>query len=136
MHAASIFSDIAANRAGNAARRIRGIIETLVLDGLGDGLIGDTGSDRDTAIVEIDVMDDVEVVYTECMRIVMNSEMFLIPVAAVLNILRPVSLTPVLMAPDHLMGLANIRGQIFCMIDPGKALRLPHARKEKTTVAS
>ncbi|MDX8387805.1 MAG: chemotaxis protein CheW [Ghiorsea sp.] len=70
--------------------------------------------------------------FTEYMRVVMNSETFLVPVDRVLSILRPVSLTKVPMAPDHLMGVANIRGQVFCVIDPGKTLRLPQKRKEKT----
>ncbi len=71
--------------------------------------------------------EDVAVI--DYMRIMMNSEMFLIPVKAVLGIMRPIKLTPVPMAPDHLMGVANIRGQIFCIVDPGKALRLKNARQ-------
>ena len=65
MHAAGIFGHVATNGAGNAARGVRCIIETLMLDGLGDGLIGDTGSGRDTAIVEIDVEDGVELVHRQ-----------------------------------------------------------------------
>jgi len=79
-----------------------------------------------------DVISEAEAGMTEYMRVVMNSETFLVPVESVLSILRPVPLTPVPMAPDHLMGVANIRGQVFCMIDPGKTLRLQHKRKEKT----
>jgi len=71
--------------------------------------------------------EDVAVV--DYMRIMMNGEMFLIPVKSVLSIIRPTLLSPVPMAPDHLMGVANIRGQIFCIVDPGKALGLKHARK-------
>lgn len=67
--------------------------------------------------------------YVEYMRVVLNGSTFLVPVAEVLGVLRPVSLTPVPMAPDHLMGVANIRGQIYCIIDPGKILHLSHARK-------
>jgi len=79
-----------------------------------------------------DAINEGETSFTEYMRVIMNSETFLVPVDAVLSVLRPVPLTPVPMAPDHLMGVANIKGQVFCMIDPGKTLRLQHKRKEKT----
>lgn len=69
----------------------------------------------------------------EYMRVVLNSEMFLVPVASVLSVIRPLSLTPVPMAPDHLLGVTNARGQIFCIIDPGKTLRLPHKLKAETS---
>ncbi len=82
---------------------------------------------------EAEQLSETEKVLTEYMRIVINSETYLIPVSAVLSILRPVTLTPVLMAPAHLMGLANIRGQIFCVVDPGKALGLPHKREKRTS---
>ena len=80
-------------------------------------------------------MPEAEVVYVEHMRIMMNQEVFLIPLKSVLSIIRPTTLTPVLMAPAHLMGLANIRGQIFCLVDPGKALGLSKSRNEKSTGA-
>lgn len=70
--------------------------------------------------------------YDEYMRVVLNGQTFLIAVSAVLSVLRPVPLTHVPMAPDHLMGVANIRGQVFCLIDPGKVLRIPDKRKEAT----
>ena len=80
-----------------------------------------------------DAISEGEANFTEYMRVVMNSETFLVPVNRVLSILRPVRLTPVPMAPDHLLGVANIRGQVFCVIDPGKTLRLPHKRKDEST---
>jgi len=82
-----------------------------------------------------DVISEAEEGVTEYMRVIMNSDVFLIPVEAVLSVLRPVPLTPVPMAPDHLMGVANIRGQVFCVIDPGKVLRLKHKRKEQTSTS-
>ena len=82
-----------------------------------------------------DAIAEGEADFTEYMRVVMNSETFLVPVDRVLSILRPVRLTKVPMAPDHLMGVANIRGQVFCVIDPGKTLRLPKKRKEQTNTS-
>lgn len=68
----------------------------------------------------------------ELMKILMNGEIFLLPVEDVAEILRPVEVTPVPMAPDHMLGVANIRGQIVCIIDPGKVLHLKQKRGEQT----
>jgi len=69
---------------------------------------------------------------TEYMRVVMNGEIFLVAVDSVLSVLRPAPLTPVPMAPDHIMGVSNVRGQVFCIVDPGKILNLEAKRKEET----
>jgi len=41
------------------------------------------------------------------------------------EILRPKTLTQVPMGPEHLIGLANIHGQIVCIIDAGGVTSLP-----------
>ncbi|MDQ7001726.1 MAG: chemotaxis protein CheW, partial [Ghiorsea sp.] len=51
------------------------------------------------------------------------------------SVIRPLSLTPVPMAPDHLLGVTNARGQIFCIIDPGKTLRLPHKLEAESSAS-
>lgn len=71
----------------------------------------------------------------ELMMASMNGKAFLLAVQDVREILRPVDLTSVPMAPDHILGVANIRGQIVCIIDPGKVLHLKQAltpRSEST----
>lgn len=68
----------------------------------------------------------------ELMRVSMNGEEFLIPVNEVSEILRPVSITPVPMAPDHVMGVANIHGQVVCIVDPGKVFHLKEERKAQS----
>ncbi len=80
-----------------------------------------------------DAINENKIAHTEYMRVVMNGEVSLVPVSAVLSVVRPVALTPVPMAPDHLIGLANIRGQIFCIINPGKVLKLSGKLKEKSS---
>ena len=60
MNAAGILGDIAADGAGDLARRIGRIVETLVLDRVGDAQVGDTGLRHDTAVVEIDFQNTVE----------------------------------------------------------------------------
>ncbi|MCF6208716.1 MAG: chemotaxis protein CheW, partial [Ghiorsea sp.] len=71
----------------------------------------------------------------EYMRVVLNGETFLVPVASVLSVIRPQLLTPVPMAPDHLLGVTNARGQIFCIVDPGKTLRLPQKLQAETSAS-
>ena len=68
----------------------------------------------------------------ELMKVSMNGETFLLSVKDVGEILRPITLTPVPMAPDHMLGVANIRGQIVCIVDPGKVLHLNHDRAPKS----
>jgi len=58
-----------------------------------------------------------------------------VPVTSVLSVIRPLLLTPVPMAPDHLVGVTNARGQIYCIIDPGKTLRLPHKMQAETSAS-
>jgi len=69
---------------------------------------------------------------TELMKVSMNGEVFLLPVEDVAEILRPMEVTPVPMAPDHMLGVANIHGQVVCIIDPGKVFHLKEARKEQS----
>ncbi|HXH72251.1 MAG TPA: chemotaxis protein CheW [Mariprofundaceae bacterium] len=56
----------------------------------------------------------------------------LVRVAETREVIRPLPLTPVPMGPDHLLGLANVRGQIVCVIDPGKISSLPDVNREIT----
>ncbi|MDT8376276.1 MAG: chemotaxis protein CheW [Mariprofundaceae bacterium] len=71
----------------------------------------------------------------ELMKVAMNGEVYLVPVQDVAEILRPLKLTPVPMAPDHLLGVTNIRGQIVCIVDPGKVLHLKSERGALTAAS-
>jgi len=66
-----------------------------------------------------------EVEYVDVLQIRMGGKDFLLAVPDVSEIVRPIVLTPVPMAPDHLLGIGNIHGQIVCVIEPGKILNLP-----------
>jgi len=79
-----------------------------------------------------DAINEDKAPHAEYMRVAMNGAVFLVAVEAVSNVVRPTIITPVPMAPDHLIGVANIRGQVFCIIDAGKILKLPEAVQEKT----
>ena len=80
-----------------------------------------------------DALNEDKVPHSEFMRVSMNGATFALPVDDVLSVVRPAVITPVPMAPDHLLGVTNVRGQIFCMIDPGKVLKLEQGIKDKTT---
>ncbi len=79
-----------------------------------------------------DAINEEKIPHTEYMHVMMAGKTFLVPVSAVTHVVRPVPLTPVPMAPDHLIGLGNIRGQIFCIINPCKILKLSEGAGEKT----
>ena len=65
MHAARILGDIAADGAGDLARRVGRVIKAGLLDRLGQRQVGDPGLGHDAAIVVIDVEDAVELGHAE-----------------------------------------------------------------------
>jgi chemotaxis signal transduction protein len=69
-----------------------------------------------------------EVPMEDILLIRMGERPFLVRAHDVTEIVRPMALTPVPMAPDHLLGLANIHGQIVCIIDPCTVLHLASDR--------
>jgi len=62
--------------------------------------------------------------YVELMQLSIAGELVLIPVSEVSEVVRlqPLSLVP--MAPDHLLGVCNVHGQILCVIDPCRVMHL------------
>jgi len=48
------------------------------------------------------------------------------------QVLQPIALTTVPMGPEHIIGLANIQGQIVCMIDVGGVCSLPLCHRQAT----
>ncbi len=57
----------------------------------------------------------------------------LIRASDVSEIIRPMPVTQVPMGPEHMLGLANVRGQIVCMIDASKVMDLPAISAVSTT---
>ncbi|MFQ5581172.1 MAG: chemotaxis protein CheW [Mariprofundaceae bacterium] len=82
--------------------------------------------------VELSAEALLDIEQEEMLLIILSGKEFLIRVKEVTEIIRPVDMTPVPMAPDHLLGMANIRGQIVCIINPGKVSNLPESRLEQT----
>ncbi len=79
-----------------------------------------------------DALSEDKVPHSNFMRVAMNGTTFLVAVDAVTSVVRPNVVTPVPMAPDHLIGVTNIRGQICCIIDASKVLKLSKPVQEKT----
>ena len=69
MHPAGIFGNIAANRTGDLAGRIGGVIEPLVFDRARDAKVGDTGLHHCRPVVPIDIQHAVEFHHTNRNRI-------------------------------------------------------------------
>ena len=65
MHAAGILGDVAADGAGDLARRIGRVVEALALHRLGDGEVGDAGLRHHAAIGVVDLEDAVELAEAE-----------------------------------------------------------------------
>ena len=65
MHAAGIFRDIAADRAGDLRRRVGRVVEAGVRHRLADREIGDAGLGDDDTVVEIDLADALELAEPE-----------------------------------------------------------------------
>jgi len=79
---------------------------------------------------EIAVMAEQEDEYADVvdvLQIRMGGKDFLLSASDVSEIVQPILLTPVPMAPDHLMGVGNIHGQIVCVVNPGGILDLPES---------
>lgn len=69
----------------------------------------------------------------DMLHAVIGGEAVLIRSSQIREVLRPHALTPVPVGPDHLLGLANIHGQIVCIIDAGRVTTLPSAEQAGTT---
>jgi len=69
-------------------------------------------------------MHEMDVSYVELMQLSIAGELVLIAVSEVSEVVRlqPLSLVP--MAPDHLLGVCNVHGQILCVIDPCRVMHL------------
>ena len=65
VHAAGVLGDVAADRAGDLRGRVGRIVETLVLDRLGDGEVGDARLHHGAAVVIVHLEDAVELAHGE-----------------------------------------------------------------------
>ncbi|GAV19910.1 cheW-like domain protein [Mariprofundus micogutta] len=61
----------------------------------------------------------------DMLHVIVGGKDVLLRSTQIKEVVRPGALTAVPMAPDHLIGLANIHGQIVCIINVGKVSSLP-----------
>jgi len=66
------------------------------------------------------------------LHITVGGKALLIRSSEIREVVRPTRLTRVPMGPEHIIGLANIHGQIVCIIDIGGVTTLPPCRRELT----
>ena len=66
------------------------------------------------------------------LQIIIGGEVVLVKSTEVKEVSRPFPLTAVPMGPNHLLGLANIRGQIICVIDLSMISALPSINRDGT----
>ena len=62
---------------------------------------------------------------TDMLQVIIGGSEVLIRSSEIREVVRPLPLTRVPMGPDHILGLANIHGQIVSVIDAGKVSSLP-----------
>jgi len=66
------------------------------------------------------------------LQVMIGDAELLVRSSDVRQIVRPTGLTRVPMGPSHLLGLANIQGQIVSVIDLGGITRLSHCKQEQS----
>ncbi len=66
----------------------------------------------------------------DLLHLVIGDAEMLVRASDVAEVVRPAPLTPVPMGPAHLLGLANIHGQIVCIIEPSGVVSLPPTGEE------
>ncbi|PIW47283.1 MAG: chemotaxis protein [Zetaproteobacteria bacterium CG12_big_fil_rev_8_21_14_0_65_54_13] len=81
--------------------------------------------DSDVAVLPAAKKADGEASLVDFLHTLVGGANVLIRSSQIREILRPQALTPVPVGPDHLLGLANIHGQIVCMIDLVRVTPLP-----------
>lgn len=63
-----------------------------------------------------------QVQYEDMLQVTVAGNDLMIRSSDIREVVKPAGLTPVPMGPEHLLGLANIQGQIVCMIDIARLL--------------
>jgi len=93
--------------------RLQELLAKLPLPGADGAIIGG----GDSSVTKIDDVD--------LLQLHMGGRDFLLAAKDVAEVVRPMPLTPVPMAPDHLLGVGNVHGQIVCVVEPGRMMSLP-----------
>ncbi|MDX8405297.1 MAG: chemotaxis protein CheW [Mariprofundus sp.] len=65
----------------------------------------------------------------DLLQVKIATEQLLLHFSRIKEVARPLPLTAVAMGPEHLLGMANMHGQIVCVLDAGSLTGLPSARQ-------
>ncbi|MDX8401550.1 MAG: chemotaxis protein CheW [Mariprofundaceae bacterium] len=74
--------------------------------------------------------DGEKAAHEDLIELLIGGERLLVRAGDVTEIVRPTRLTPVPMGPAHFLGLANIHGQIVCVIEASGVVNLPPTGEE------
>jgi len=77
--------------------------------------------------------DKIDQTTENLLKVVMGGENVLLRSSDIREVVRPSKLTAVPMGPEHLLGLANIHGQVVCIIDAGVITALPACNHQQTS---
>lgn len=76
--------------------------------------------------------EDIEEV-TQVIGFVVGNEEFAVPILNVLEIVKPIDFTRVPKTPDYVLGVFNLRGNVFPLIDLRRKFGLPPIKHTKDT---
>ncbi|MDQ6994381.1 MAG: chemotaxis protein CheW [Mariprofundaceae bacterium] len=65
----------------------------------------------------------------DLLRVGIGGKQVFVRSSEIKEVIRPKPLTPVPMGPDHMIGLANVHGQVVCIIDAGCVTSLPPCQR-------
>ncbi len=66
----------------------------------------------------------------DLLRVSIGGKVVFVRSSEIKEVMRPKPLTPVPMGPEHMIGLANVHGQIVCIIDAGSVTSLPPCHRD------
>ncbi len=77
--------------------------------------------------------DQAHTALEQVLHIMVGGKHLLLRSSEIRQVVRPTRLTAVPMGPEHVIGLANIHGQIVCIIDIGGVTSLPACNRAQTS---
>lgn len=70
---------------------------------------------------------------TQVIGFIVGDEEFAVPILSVLEIVKPIDYTRVPKTPDYVLGVFNLRGNVFPLIDLRRKFNLPAMKPNKDT---
>ncbi len=83
--------------------------------------------------VEDDAIDEINDPLTQWVTFFLENEKYGVPVSQVMEVLRYTEITPVPGAPEAVMGIINLRGNVVTVLDTRRKFGLPHKEPDDST---